>query len=139
MDFIIALLIFSGVIALMIVSVGSLANDYDNTEIVNEDFANKFDKFEDDTVIAQEMWNATSGEGGLTLVGSVELLFFSTFRVISLIFSSVGEAGAQLFGIGDFFGIPSTVTGIFFVLIFSILTVIIIFKVLSFVKGGRDL
>lgn len=139
MDFVLASLIFSGVIALLILSVGSLSNDYDNPSVVSESFSNKFDKFNNNTIIAAEMWNASTSEGGLSLVGTVEVLFFSTFQVISLVFSSVGEAGNQLFGIGDFFGIPSVVSGIFFVLIFSVLTVIIIFKILSFVKGGRDL
>jgi len=139
MDFVIAMLIFSGVIALMVLAVGSMANDYDNTDIISADFSNKFDKFENDTARAGEMWDAVSGEGGLSLVGTVEILFFSTFRVISLVLTSIGEAGNQMFGIGDYFAIPSVVSGIFFMLLFSILTVIIIFKILSFVKGGRDL
>jgi len=139
MDFIIAMLIFSGVIGLLVVAVGSLANDYNNPNVINPEFSEKFDNFENNTVRAQEMWNATTGEGGLSLVGTVEVLFFSTFQVISLIFTSVFEAGRQLFGIGEFFGIPSSVSAIFFILLFAILTVIIIFKILSFVKGSRDL
>lgn len=135
MDFIIAVLIFSAAIGLLVLAVGSFASDYDNTEIVNEEFSQKFDNFQNNTLRAEEMWNATTGEGGLSLVGTVEVLFFSTFQIISLIFTSVYEAGSQLFGIGEFFGIPSTVSAIFFVLLFAILTIIIIFKILSFVKG----
>jgi len=139
MDFVIASLVFSGIIALFVIAVGSLANDYDNTNVINEDFANKFDKFEENTARTGEMWNATTSEGGLSLIGTVEVLFFSTFQVISLVFSSVTEAGSQLFGFGEFFGIPSAVSNIIFVLLFAALTVIIIFKILSFVKGSRDL
>jgi len=139
MNFVVAMLIFSGVLALFILSVGSLANEYENTNVVNEEFAEKFDKFEEDTLRSEEMWNATTGEGGLSLVGSVEILFFSTFRVIQLVFSSVVEAGSQMFHLGEYFGIPSVVSNIFFILLFSVLTVIIIFRILSFVKGGRDL
>ncbi len=139
MDFVIAMLLFSGTIGLLVLAVGSLANEYENPNIVNEEFSEKFDKFEQDTLRSQEMWNATTGEGGLSLVGSVEILFFSTFRVIQLVFSSVVEAGSQLFSLGEYFGVPSIVSNIFFVMIFATLTVIIIFKILSFVKGGRDL
>lgn len=139
MNFVIAMLLFSGVVALFVLAVGSLANEYENTNVINEDFSAQFDKFEEDTARTQEMWNATTGEGGLSLVGSVEILFFSTFRVIQLVFSSVVEAGTQLFSLGEYFGIPSTVSAIFFALIATALTVIIIFRVLSFVKGGRDL
>jgi hypothetical protein len=138
-DFVVATLIFSGGIALFMLMVGSLSNDYNNSNVVDSDFANKFDKFSEDTDRAVEMWNATTSEGGLSLVGTGELLFFSTFRVISLVFNGVVAAGQQLAGFGEFFGIPSKVTGIFLVLIYSILTVIIVFLILSSIRSGRDL
>ena len=138
-DFVIAMLIFSGVIGLLVISVASIANDYDNPNIINPEFSSKFDNFENDTNRAGGMMDAITGEGGLSLVGTVEVVFFSTFRVISLVLSSIGEAGNQLKGIGVFFGIPLIVADLFFILIFSILTVIIIFKILSFIKGGVDL
>ena len=139
MDFTIAVLIFSGVIALLVIALGSMASDYGNEDVVSSDFSDKFNKFDEDAARAEDMYNAVAGEGGLSLVGTVELLFTSTFSVINLVFTSIGETANQLFGIGDFFGIPDIVAGVFFMLIFSILTVIIIFKVLSFIKGGRDL
>lgn len=139
MDYVVAALIFSGIIALLVVAVGSMASEYENTNVVNEKFAERFDKFENDTFRSEQMWNATTGEGGLSLVGSVEILFFSTFRVIALVFSSVVEAGSQLFGMGEFFGIPTAVSAIFFTLIFAILTTIIIFKILNSVKGTNPL
>lgn len=138
-DFVIAMLIFSGGIGLFMLMVGSLASDYDNSDVVNEDFSNKFDKFSEDTERAGEMWNATTSEGGLSLIGTTELLFFSTFQVISLIFNGVVAAGQQLAGFGEFFGIPTAVTSIFLVMIFSILTVFIIFTILSSIRSGKDL
>ena len=139
LDFILAVLIFSGALALLILAVGSLANDYENENVVNPEFNEKFNKFENETSRTGQMWNAVTGEGGLSLIGTVEVLFFATFQVISLVFSSVVEAGKQLFGIGSFFGIPSSVSSIFFILLFSALTIIIIFRILNFVKGNKDL
>lgn len=138
-DFVIAMVIFSGLIALWTLAVGSMATEYNNENIVNQDFANNFNKFDNDTQRISEMWNATTGEGGLSLVGTADLIFFSTFRVISLVFNSVVAAGEQLFGVGEFFGIPSEVSSIFMVLIFSALTVLIIFIVLSAVRSGSDI
>lgn len=138
-DFIIAMLIFSAVIGLLVVVVGSLSSDYDNDNIADEEFAERFDRFDNDTERIGSMWEAVTGEGGLSLVGTVEVIFFSTFRVISLVFLSVVEAGRQLFGFGEYFGLPSAVTGIFFLAIFSALTVLVIFKILSFIKGSTDL
>lgn len=138
-DFVVAVLIFSGCLALYLLMVGSLATDYDNINVIDQDFSDKFDKFSEDTNRAGEMWEAASGEGGLSLIGTADLLFFSTFRVISLVFSSVVAAGEQIFGFGEFFGIPSEVSAIFGVLIFSILTVFIVFIIISSVRSGREL
>lgn len=138
-DFVIAMLLFSGGIALFVLMVGSLANDYDNSNVINPEFSSKFDKFSEDTSRAAEMWNATTSEGGLSLVGTADLLFFSTFRVISLVFEGVDAIRQQLFGFGIFFGIPQEITAIFMVLMFSILTVLIIFIIISSVRSGKEL
>ena len=138
-DFVIAMLLFSGGIALFVLMVGSMANDYDNTNVIDANFSAKFDKFSEDTERSGEMWSAATSEGGLSLVGTADLLFFSTFRVISLVFSSVVAAGTQLAGFGEFFGIPSAVSGIFMVLMFSILTVSIVFIIISSIRSGREL
>lgn len=138
MQFVIATIVFSGVIALFVLAIGAMDNEYD-AGIVNPDFSSQFDKFDEDVDRAGEMWSSTTGEEGLKLIGTVELIFFSTFRVIGLVFEGVVEAGRQLFGFGEYFGVPSAVSTIFFTLLFGTLTVIIIFKILSFVKGGRDL
>lgn len=138
-DFIIAVLLFSGCLAIYVLMIGSAANDYDNQNIVDPEFSAKFDRFANDTARAGEMWDAATSEGGLSLVGTADLLFFSTFRVISLVFSSVVAAGQQLAGFGEFFGVPSEVTAIFMVLIFSVLTVSIVFIIISSVRSGREL
>lgn len=138
-DFVVAMLLFSGGIALFVLMVGSVANDYDNVDVIDPEFSNKFDKFSEDTSRAAEMWNATTSEGGLSLVGTADLLFFSTFRVISLVFTSVVAAGTQLAGFGGFFGIPSEITAIFMVLVFTILTVLIVFIIISSVRSGKEL
>jgi len=138
-DFIIAMLIFSGCLALYVVLVGSIANDYDNPNVINPEFSEKFDKFSEDTETAGKMWNATIADGGLSLVGTADLIFFSTFKVMSLVFSSVYAAGQQLAGIGGFFGIPTEITAIFIVLIFTILTVSIVFIIISSVRSGKEL
>ena len=115
-DFIIAMLVFSGVMAMFVVMIASIADDYDNPDIINDEFSEKFDKFSEDTKRAGEMWTATTSEGGLSLVGTADLLFFSTFKVISLVFTSVVSAGQQLAGFGEFFGIPTAISSIFMVL-----------------------
>jgi len=138
-DFIIAMLIFSGVLALFVVMIGSLASDYGNTDVISPEFSQKFDKFSENVDTSGEMWGASTGEGGLSLVGTADLLFFSTFKVISLVFDSVSLAWTQMAEFGTFFGIPSVISNIFVGLIFSILTVSIVFIIISSIRSGREL
>ena len=138
-DFIIAMLVFSGVLAMFVVMIGSVANDYDNTNIISPDFSDKFDKFSENVDTGGEMWAASTGEGGLSLVGTADLLFFSTFKVISLVFDSVNIAWTQMAEFGEFFGIPSVISNIFVGLIFTILTVSIVFIIISSIRSGKEL
>jgi len=138
-DFIIAMLVFSGVLAMFVVMIGSVANDYDNTNIISPDFSDKFDKFSENVDTGGEMWAASTGEGGLSLVGTADLLFFSTFKVISLVFDSVNIAWTQMAEFGEFFGIPSVISNIFVGLIFTILTVMIVFIIISSIRSGKEL
>lgn len=135
-DFVIAMLIFSATIALFVLMVGSIANDYGNTNMINPEFSNKFDQFSNDTQIAKEMWNATTSEGGLSLFGAADLFFFSTFKVISLVFESVKVAGLMLITFPTFFGIDDSVAVIFISLIMAILGVLIVFIVISSLRSG---
>lgn len=137
-DWIIATIIFSGIIALGVIAVNDLATQYDNTDIIDSDFSDKFDKFENNTAIAADAFSEASGEGGLTLIGSFDVLFNSAFTIIALVFSSLSIVGSQAFGFTEFFGIPSTVAKIFFTLILSILTTIILFLVINSVTR-RDI
>jgi len=138
-DFIIAMLVFSGVLAMFVLMIGSVANDYNNTDIISPEFSDKFDKFSENVDTGGEMWAASSGEGGLSLVGTADLLFFSTFKVISLVFDSVSLAWTQMAEFGEFFGIPSVISNIFVGLIFSILTVMIVFIIISSIRSGKEL
>jgi len=138
-DFIVAMLLFSGGIALFVLMIGSIAHDYDNPNVIDEQFSASFDKFTEDTQIAQGMWESVTSEKGLSLVGTAELVFFSSFKVISLIFEGVVAAGRQLANFGSFFGIPSAITAIFMVLIFSVLTVYIVFIIINSIRSGKEL
>lgn len=133
-DFVVALILFSGVIALMTLAIASIADDYGNTDVINEDFADKFDRLEDNTGRVTEMFDSTSGKGGLSLIGTFDVLFNGAFSVISLVFSGVTSVGSQLLGFSEFFGIPAEVAGVFFTIILSIMTALVVFIVISSVS-----
>jgi len=137
-DWVIAAVLFSGVIALFILAVADLGNEYGNPNVVDANFQSKFDKFDENVEFAEEIWNKTSGEDGISTIGTFEVLFKSTFGVISLVFSSVTLAGTQMFGFTEYFGIPAEVGFVFFTILFALLAVMIAFIIISSVNR-RDL
>lgn len=137
-DWVIAAILFSGVIALFVLGLGSLVSDHGVDNIVDDDFSNSFDKFQNNTNIAEQMWNQSTGEGGLSTIGTFDILFKSTFGVLSLVFNSVKLAGTQMFSFVEYFSIPSEVGFTFFTILMSILSVRIVFIVISSVSR-RDL
>lgn len=137
-DWVMSAILFSGVIALLVLALGDMVDTYGTENVTDSAFQTTFDKFQDNTDIAQEMWNRSSGEDGLSTIGTFDILFKSTFSVISLVFSSVTLAGTQVFGFVEYFGIPKEVGFIFGTIILSILSVIIVFIVISSVSR-RDI
>lgn len=130
-DWVMAAVLFSGVIALLVLQAGAMVDTYNAENVTSEEFSNKFDKFTDNTNLAGQMWNQTSGEGGLSTIGTFEILLKATMGVISLVLTSVTLAGTQMFGFTEYFGIPSEVGFLFFTLLLTLLTIAIIFRVLS--------
>ncbi len=137
-DWVIAAVLLSGMVALFVVGANSLTNEYDTSNVTSDEFSEKFDKFSENTEYAQKMWNQTTGEGGLSTVGTFDILFKSTFGVISLVFSSVTLVGTQMFSFTEYFGIPAEVGFLFFTILSSILAIIIIFIVISSILA-RDI
>ena len=137
-DWVISAILFTGIIALLVLQAGALVDTYGVENVTDTEFNNKFNDFENHTAIAANMWNATSGEGGLSTIGTFDILFTATFSVIDLVFSSVTMAGSQIFGFVTYFGIPKEVGFIFGTILLSILSVIIVFIIISSVSR-RDL
>ena len=137
-DWIIAAILFSGVIALFVLATGGMVDEYGTPNVTSPAFERTFDKLSNNTGIAQSMWEKTSGEEGLSTVGTFTLLFSSTFEVIRLVFSSVTLAGESLFGFTEYFGIDSKVAFVVTTIAFACLSVVIVFIVISSLSR-RDL
>lgn len=137
-DFVVAAIMFSGILSLIVLSVAAFANDYDNAAIVDPAFSEKFDRFDNNTKRVKEMFEAARTGEGITFAGSFDVLFTSTFTVIQLVFTAVFATGEQLFGFIEFFNIPDDVGGVFFVILLSVLSALMVFIIASAVSR-RDL
>ena len=130
-DWVIAVVLFGGLIALSVAAVADLTSTYDVANVTSPEFQENFDQFSENTEIVQDMFNKTSGGEGLSTVGTFENIFGATFGVIRLVFTSLTSFGTQAFSFIEFFGIPSEVGGIFFTMLLAALTVVIVFAVIS--------
>ena len=139
-NFIVSLLIFGAGIALFVLMIGSIANDYGTTQIIDETFSEEFDKFSDSTDKAGEMWDSIKSDsegGGLSLIGTSELFFTAGFSVISLVIESVVSAGVLVWTFPTYFGMDITASIVMMTLITTILSVIIVFTIINSLRGNK--
>jgi len=135
-NFIVALIIFTGVLSLFVLMIGSAANDYDNTNIIDEQFSEQFDKFDETTELAGDIYSSFNQSGG-SLIGTTELYFTAGFSVVSLIFTSVTTASGILLTFPTYFGFDTTASIIMMTIIFSILGVLIVFTIINSLRGNK--
>jgi hypothetical protein len=138
-NYLIATLVFSGIIVMMYLMVASIADDYSNPSIVDENFRANFDQFQNNTQDISDIFTAASSKEGLSLLVAAEIIFGATFSVIGIIFSSVGTVGTQISNFAQYFGIPTEVANIIFPLTLAALTIMIVFIVISAVNRTEKL
>jgi len=130
-DWVIALVLFSGLMALMVLMVASQADTYNTPGIVDDEVAADFANLEETTTIASTAFESASDKGGLSVATSFGLIFNSGFTVISLVFNSVSISTAWLASFGELMGIPTAVSAVLFSLLISIVMIILVFVIIS--------
>ena len=137
-DIMIAMIVVSGVIAIWVLGVNSLANDYSQDGIIDPKFSEDFDKFEEQTDKAGEIYSEVRDKKGLSFAGAFDVLFTATFVVFELLWDSLDIFTAQLGSINNYFQLDAGVMGIAILLASVVITIIIVFTILSSVSR-RDL
>ena len=92
-DFVVAALLFSGMIALTVLIIAGMAAEYDNTDIVNEDFAETYDQLDLTLQGVGTMQNSSTSNEETGFIGTFDVVFGATFTVIQLVFDSLGLYG----------------------------------------------
>ena len=130
-DWVIALVLFSGIMALFVLMVASGADTYDRPDIINEDVEANFANLQNTTDIASTAFEASSEKGGLSVATSFGLIFNAGFTVISLVFNSVSISTSWLSSFGELVGIPTAVSTIFFSILISVVMIVLVFVIIS--------
>jgi hypothetical protein len=137
-DFVIVGMLFGLIIALYVLSVAGIANNYQNTNIISENFASHYSHLQDNLNSLDTSYKATKGSGGLNLIGAFNVAFNSVFTVIIMVWDGItlysGMAGTI---VSDFTFLDSGVITIFLSAIIAMLTAYLVFVWLSSVMRGK--
>jgi len=136
-DFVIAGILFSGLIALWVLAIAGIQDEYDSNLLTNEDFANKYDKLTEQTEKIETSRKAAAAGEGLSFIGTFDVAFQSTFTVIQMVFSTLNLFGEMTGSFAEDFGFDPTVTRITFLIGLAILTTIIVFIWISSISRGK--
>lgn len=137
-DFVVAALLFTGVVSMFVLFIGGMAAEYNQPGLVSESFSSNYNKLGELSDEIEIMRSTTAAGEGLSLVGAFDIAFTATFTVIQIVFSTLALAGtipAKI--IVDFTFIDSTVAANFFILGLTIITTMIIFIWISSVSRGK--
>ena len=136
-DFLIAGIFLMGVIALMILMVQGMADNYDRQDLVDEAFSANYDKLQNVTDPVGVLLDETSSGDGLSFKGAFDVAFGAAFVGIQLIFGIFGLFSSVFVNVLSDFGVPSAIGNILFIVAFSTVIVTVIFVWLSSISRGK--
>ena len=136
-DFLIAGILFSGMVALFVLMIAGIGDEYDSTLLTNEDFAANYDTLVEQTGrIETARATAAAGEG-LSFIGTFDVAFQSTFTVIQMVFQTLNLFGDMSGSFAEDFGLDEKVISLDFIIALSILTIIIVLIWISSISRGK--
>lgn len=136
-NFVIAGVLFSGIVALYVLMIAGISNEYDSTLLTNEEFSENYDKLVEQTErIETARATAAAGEG-LSFIGTFDVAFQSTFTVIQMVFQTLNLFGDITGNFAEDFGLDPTVTKIAFLIGLAILTTLIVWTWISSISRGK--
>jgi hypothetical protein len=89
-DFVIAGVLFSTIVALFVLAIAGIQDQYNTDILTNEDFSANYDKLSDQVSKIGTARNASAEASGLSLIGRFDVAFQSTFTVFQMVYQSLG-------------------------------------------------
>lgn len=128
-----------GILALYVLFVGAMADNYNRQDIVSPAFSQNYDKLTSMTAnLEQSRQAVTNSTSGLSFIGTFQITFNALFTVIQMVWGAVDSFGiASSNALSDFMIIPSTVFTLLFTILLAALTIYIIYVIISSVTRGR--
>lgn len=136
-DFVIAGIFLMGIIALMVLMVQDIATNYDNADLVDPTFKEKYDQLGNVTQPVEILLAETISGEGLSFQGAFDVTFGAAFVAINLIFGTLSLLSNVFQNLLTDFGIPKDVATILLTLGFVIVGATLIFVWLSSISRGK--
>jgi len=136
-NFVIAGILFSGLIALFVLSIAGISNEYGSTALTNENFANTYNKLTQQTEKIGTAREAAAAGSGLSFVGTFDVAFKSTFTVFQMVYQTLDLFGGMGSSFAGDFGLNPLVVGIVFVIALAILTTLIVWQLVGAISRGK--
>jgi hypothetical protein len=137
-DVVITGVLFTGIMALFVLMIGSISNNYNAPDLVSQEFSDNYDKLTNITSGIEISRGELSANQGFSLIGSFDIAWNSIFTVVSLVFSTLALYGTMASTmISQFTFIPASVIFIFMQIALSIFTAYIVFTWMSSVLRGK--
>ncbi len=136
-DFVIAGIFLMGVIAIMILMVQGVADNYNRTDLIDEGFSSNYDQLSNVTDNVGTILETTRSGSGLSFKGAFDVTFGAAFTAIQLVFSTLGLMQNVFINFATDFGVPTAIANILFIVGFSIIAVTLIFVWLSSISRGK--
>lgn len=137
-DIVIAGLLFTGLIAIFVLMISGVTNNYDNTEIIDEGFSDRYDKLSVLTDSMNRSLAAVQSGEGLSFTGTFEIVFSSAFTVIKMVFNLLLLFGSVISNfVADFTFLDSEVVNLLLLIGITALTSIIVFNWISSITRGK--
>lgn len=130
-DYLVAILVATAVMGLLYLSVNGFATEYENTDVIDSDFNSTYNQYSSLSDTADSLFSEASGDEGLSFTGSLTLLFGATTTVIQLVFGTLAIPGDMMKQFALDVGAPKAIADILFTLPLIIITIIIVFVVIS--------
>ncbi len=131
---VIALILFSGVFALMVIAFQDAASGYNVTGVSNPEIEERYNQLSEHQDLVEEIQEAATGDEGLQLFNTLGTIFTATIGVLNLMLASVTFIPNVFANFASDFGIPTQITNIFFTMAALIVTVLVIFAILNAIR-----
>jgi len=137
-DWVSAFIVFVAISSLCFAAIYGIGNKYDKQDVIDSDFNSTYNKMSEMKQNTEDIRTAVVNKSGLSLVTGVGTTFIKgTSTVVQIVVDSLTLPGRMMKKVADLSGAPDIVGDIFFALPLLLMTIIVIFLVISALNRTR--